>query len=527
MKAATDKIWWVSFTSKGDFKQPIEQIFDAKAIERRYFGNIAFDESDIPINAEYIKQVSQHSIQLIGASKWLNACAIVATDLQVLQIKNLPFVAKVNEVIIHNRIKENNLSLIGKSRKKQAEESSMHSKKIVMAQQASMGLKKWQTAGIDGKGIRIAVFDAGFPNVDKHPCFKHLWENKRIVATRNFLKRNENVFGRNFHGEAVLSCITGNNNGELLGVAQSAEFLLAITEYGMREPFREELFWLMAAEWADEKGADIISSSLGYGFERYFFRDMDGNTSLVSKAAGKAASKGILVINSAGNEGTDAWKMIITPADNDSVLAVGGVSPLTGWHINFSSFGPNYKGKVKPNLCAPGDVMAARGLKITNIQGTSFSCPLIAGFAACLLQFKPELRGKPLASIKFLEENSTLFPYYDFAHGYGIPDAGLILAGKKEENKASFILRDDAVKKGIVIQLNQTDTGGYLIDSWQHSLYLKMLNEKNEIIEYQLFSLQPDVKEIEVKYGHLSETFSMEVHYAGTTKKIVLNHFSH
>jgi|688.fasta_scaffold101964_3 subtilisin family serine protease len=522
------KLYWVSFTDKGVLATSPAAFFDSKALERRAAGNIPFDYSDYPVSVSYLNGIENHVTELIGYSKWFNACAISATREQIQQIGTFVFVKKIQEVEINQSLsaveeicgKETNGPTTGRI-------FSANEKKIIRAQQESMGLSAWQKKGIAGKGIRIAVFDAGFPNVDKHPCFEHIRQGNRIIATRNFLNKSTDVYGRNFHGEAVLSCIAGIQDTTQLGVGSEAEFLLAITEYGMREPFREEVFWLMAAEWADEKGAHIISSSLGYGYQRYFLKDMDGKTSLVAKAAAKAVSKGILVINSAGNEGTDPWKLIITPADQDSVLAVGGVDPRSGYHIDFSSYGPNYLGHVKPNLCAPGDVMAARGMKIGNIQGTSFSCPLMAGFAACLLQFKPELIGKPIQSMRFLEEHSSLYPYFDYAHGYGVPDVNYILEGKRNTGNAALSLKDEGAKKSINIHFEETSADPYLINEWKHSLYVKFLDENGKVISYQLYEVKSDMKEIDVSYQRVENVFAVEAHYAGVTKKLILNHYAH
>lgn len=521
-------LYWVSFTDKGDRPFFPSDVFDVKALERRAAGKIALDESDRPVSPSYLEKVEVNVSSLLGYSKWFNACAVEADSKQIQYIKSLPFVQKIHQVIENDSLKADPV-VCGKETNSPSTGRvfSANEKEIIHAQQESMGLSSWQKKGISGKGIRIAVFDAGFPNVDKHPCFEHIRKEKRILATRNFLNKSNNVFERNFHGEAVLSCIAGIQDSLRLGVAPEAEFLLAITEYGMREPFREELFWLMAAEWADEKGAQIISSSLGYGYQRYFLKDMDGKTSLVAKAAAKAVSKGILVINSAGNEGTDNWKLIITPADQDSVLAVGGVDPKNGYHIDFSSYGPNYLGNVKPNLCAPGDVMAARGMKISNIQGTSFSCPLMAGFAACLLQFKPSLIGKPIEAMRFLEEHSSLYPYFDYAHGYGVPDVDFILEGSRNTSSNALSLKDEAVKKSINIQLEEISDDTYLIEEWQHSLYVKFLDEKGKIISYQLYEVKAGTKAIDVPYNKVDQVFAVEAHYAGTTKKIILNHYSH
>ncbi len=203
------------------------------------------------------------------------------------------------------------------------------------------------------------------------------------------------------------------------------------------------------------------------------------------------------------------------------------MDPKTGFHSDFSSYGPNYQGHVKPNVCAPGDVMAARGKKIVNIQGTSFSCPLMAGFAACLLQFKPDLIGKPIQTMRYLEEHSSLYPYFDYAHGYGIPDASYIISGVKNSGKAAFALKDESAKKSININLNETSNDPYFIEAWKHSLYVKFLDEAGKIISYQLFSVQPFTKEISAPYDKIEKVNAVEVHYAGITKKIILNHYAH
>ena len=168
-----------------------------------------------------------------------------------------------------------------------------------------------------------------------------------------------------------------------MGLATGANFLLAITEVSS-EPFSEEENWLAAVEWAYKNGADIISSSLGYTNNRYFTKDMDGKKSFVVKAASLAARKGMLVINAAGNDGDSEWKVISTPADADSILTIGGVSPETNLHINFSSYGPTADGRMKPNVSAFGEAVVANTKGNVEIAfGTSFATPLVAGFAAC------------------------------------------------------------------------------------------------------------------------------------------------
>ena len=192
------------------------------------------------------------------------------------------------------------------------------------------------------------------------------------------------------------------------------------------EPFKEEVWWQQAVEWADKNGAMIISSSLGYGKDRYYTRDMDG-TSYVARAANMAARKGMLVVNSAGNEADDSsWQYIITPSDADSVLCIGGIThSLTDYeHISFASFGPSADGRQKPNLCAIAHVKAAapkHDSAYSDVYGTSFSCPLVAGFAACAWQTQRGMTNMQLFDA--LQRSGDLYPYCDYAFGYGVPQA--------------------------------------------------------------------------------------------------------
>ena len=288
-------------------------------------------------------------------------------------------------------------------------------------QTARMGGEYFRQASLTGQGIRIAVFDAGFPGVDTHPAFEHMRQN--IVATYDFTRDSENVFRGHWHGTAVLSNIAGKMGDIPLGFAPDAEFLLAITEV-RTEPEWEEEAWLRAVKWAYEHGAHIITSSVGYWRHRFFPENMDGQTSLVARAAQLAAEKGILVINAAGNEGNNPWRVIITPADVETVLTVGGIDPNTQLASRFSSFGPTADGRRKPNVVANSTTVVAmpRGRRLFSVaDGTSFAAPLVAGFAAAVWQANPELTAAEIFTL--IEQSSELYPYYDYAHGHGVPNA--------------------------------------------------------------------------------------------------------
>lgn len=429
----------VSFKDKKGVTFDPYQYFDVKAIERRLkLGLPLSDYTDFPVNAEYVNTVSQNSTQVKVVSRWLNAVVCLADDQQIETLRKLPFVADIEVLEKPTKLVSGSISGVS--------DLSSADKALLEAQTTRMEAASFTEAGITGKGVRVAIFDIGFESYKTNPAFEHIRAANRIIKTWDFVKNRENVDGYNNHGCFVLSCVAGKTEGIQIGLAQEAEFLLARTET-WTEFFSEEEFWLAASEWADKNGADIINSSLGYTFHRYFPEDMNGKKSLVSKAATIAARKGILVVNSAGNEGDGDWKIIGTPADADSVLSIGGISPWTGYHTSFSSFGPTRDKRMKPNVTAYGHVIGSGPGGLSQTQGTSFSGPLVAGFAACAMQAKPKLTNMQL--FKEIEKSGDLFPYFDYAHGYGVPRASYfvkenvpVIAG---ESKIEFEDKDGKV----------------------------------------------------------------------------------
>lgn len=420
--------YWVFFTDKQGTSFNPYNYFDAKAIERYKLNNAdLYDITNYPLNESYVSQVSALSQEEIGASRWMNAVAVEASVSQVLQIRALPFVLRVQPI--------NSQATLAQYDVQYYESSNEAPKQLLLADQLIRQQGQlFKQHGIDGKGVRVAVFDGGFPLVNTHEAFKHLRDDGRILKTWNFCNKKEDVYGWSTHGTMVLSCIAGIRSDSIqLGLATGAEFLLARTEVNA-EPFKEEVWWMQAMEWADKNGAQVINSSLGYGKERHYTKDMDG-TSYVAKAANMAARKGIVVCNSAGNEGDDKrWKTIITPADADSVLAVGGIkASLTKYeHIDFSSYGPSADGRLKPNVCNFGfaNVASPSGNdKYDWVYGTSFSSPLTAGFVACAIQAHPGLKAMDMKAE--IEQSADLYPYYDYAFGYGVPQASYFVEEKQ------------------------------------------------------------------------------------------------
>jgi hypothetical protein len=442
--------YWVVFRDKKDVDFDPYAYFDGKTIEKRIRQGIPLVQyTDIPVKEEYCDRIEDFS-PVTMKSRWLNAVAAELSGSQKKEVEKLDFVSELIRM-------ELTASLSTRLDFSKDSLRFLHLRR----QTAVMGGDFFKKEGIDGKGVRIAVFDGGFPEVDTLDMFRHLFDDKRIIATYDFVNENEHVYDFNSHGTSVLACIAGYIDGDNYGLATGAEFLLARTEVNS-EIFAEEEYWAAAMEWADKNGADIISSSLGYTYHRYFPKQMDGKTVFVTRMANIAARKGILVVNAAGNDGDSDWQVISAPADADSVLTVGGISSFSGTHIGFSSFGPTYDGRLKPNVVAFGDVITTGKKELKTSYGTSFSTPLVSGFAACVMQMNPDWNNMKV--FDEIQKSGHLYPYHDYAHGYGVPQASYFF-GLKPELNPSFTF--DRKINFLEIEVNKVITDNESAQSFQ------------------------------------------------------------
>jgi len=470
--------YWIFLKDKDFVQFDPYQYFDSKAIERRQRERIPLNEfSDLPVREDYISCLKNNTEEVVFVSRWFNAICVKAKEEQIRNIENLNFVQKIIGIYMQSHLADFNFE---KNLDEEGEE-------LLMNQTQRMQGNLFVENGFNGKGIRIAIFDAGFPTVDTNPAFDLIRKEKRIIATYDFAKKKEFVYSYNTHGTMVFSCIGGMIDGKKIGLATGAEFLLARTEI-TGEFFSEEENWLAAVEWADKNGADIINSSLGYTYNRYFTEDMDGKTSMVSRAANMAAHKGILVVNAIGNDGTTDWKVLGAPADADSVLSVGGISPATDIHMNFSSYGPTSDFRMKPNISAYCRTVVSAQSKLTISSGTSFASPLIAGFAACAWQSKRDL--KCMEMFREIEKSGNLYPYYDYAHGYGIPQANYFTSKDSVKTVSptfSFVKQGDSLTIYAKKEFLKKEVHKYLSEDYMF-YHIEIDNILSEYGVYEVFN---------------------------------------
>lgn len=426
--------FFVPFTDKDNspFSLSSPQVFlSARAIQRRQNQNIGYDWYDLPVNPSYVQQVAATGATVVGRSKWLNGVIIQTMDVNVLNaVQALPFVFNYSPVAMqgqgNNQPKWKDFPV--ESVMKVEKELSPSDYGIALNQIDMVGGLGLHNAGYKGQGKLIAVLDAGFPGVNANIAFDSLNARNGLTFFRDVVSPGNDITQGSIsaHGAYVLSIIAANMPGQMIGSGPGADFALIRTEDAGTENIIEEYNWVIGAEIADSLGADIINSSLGYNlfdqsFMNHSFADMDGQTNISSQGANKAASKGMLVVVSQGNEGNSTWGRVVSPADADSALAVGGVDS-SGNYASLSGRGPAADGAIKPNVAAKGyqtSYVSVSG-SVFEGNGTSFASPIISGLAACLWQAIPSLTAWNLKQL--IEQCSSQFTEPDAYLGYGIPN---------------------------------------------------------------------------------------------------------
>ncbi|MFN2458327.1 MAG: S8 family serine peptidase [Chitinophagaceae bacterium] len=436
-----------------------------RSIERRTRYNISPDSTDLPVSPGYIDNVrNAGAVTILNVSKWLNQVSIQTTDQAALsKINSLPFVlsvapiaARVNNTVdedVKNKFKEDVYELgqrssLASTRRSYNTAADYYNYGRSYAQVHIHNGEFLHNIGLRGQNMIIGMLDAGYLNYTSLRAFDSVRVNGQILDTYDFVARETSVVEDDAHGMMCFSIIAANIPGEFVGTAPKASFYLFRSEDAPTEYPIEEHNWVCAAERVDSAGGDVITSSIGYsdGMSdpafNHTYAEMNGNTTIAAIGADLAAKKGILVLNGAGNQGTQPFHYISTPADGDSVLAVGAVN-ASGVVGSFSSYGPSSDGQVKPDVASVGvgTIIQSTNNTIAAGNGTSFACPNMAGLATCLWQGFLEFNNMKIANA--LRQAGSIATTPNDRIGFGIPDmrkATIILL--KEFTKGSVSSAD-------------------------------------------------------------------------------------
>lgn len=424
--AITKYYFYVQFANKNNTSFSLSTPSDylsARAIARRAAFNIPIDSTDLPVNQTYINQISNLGHKVICRSKWMNGITVLITDSSLMnQVRNLSFVkwAKYTGKV--------EVTQTAPRRVKQEPQILNYGTSATQLNQINASYL--HNLGYTGKNIHVAVLDAGFSNVNLNPGFDSLRLQGRLLGTKDFTELTPNIYGSDAHGSNVLSIMAGNLPNQYLGAAPHASYWLIRTEYAPSEYVSETDFWVSGIEFADSVGVDVANSSLGYTtFDdpvlNYTYANMNGTFSRASRAATMAVKKGILVCNSAGNDGNKTWHYIGVPADAADIVTVGAAES-TGIPSTFTSYGPTSDNRQKPDISAMGTATAyintSGGLSSGN--GTSYSTPVMAGMFACFLQYaKANFNSFSIQTlIQSAKQSANLYTNPTYRLGHGIPN---------------------------------------------------------------------------------------------------------
>lgn len=415
-----------------------------RSVDRRMRQGIVVTSRDLPVNPSYVSQIRQTGAKVWYTSRWLNAVLVEATTAQLTVIQALP---SVKGIEFNRALRTARLSAEKQTNATQQKFGmDAFNYGASLGQIQMLGADAMHNQGYNGKGMLVAILDAGFLNSNTNPALSTLFTEKRVVTTYDFVKNEASVYEDDSHGNNVFSIMASFREGSLIGPAYGASYALLRTEDNDSESRLEEANWLIAAEYADSLGVDVINTSLGYNqfnneADNYTYADMNGKTTLITRAADWAAAVGMVVVASAGNEGSNAWKYISAPADADSILAVGAVGSTKAL-ASFSSLGPSADGRVKPDVCAQGalTVFSNQAGTVTVGNGTSYSAPLIAGLVTAFWQSQPQLTAMQV--IDCIRRAGDRFSSPTPQFGYGIPT----FAAATEIARAKYLPMSTGVK---------------------------------------------------------------------------------
>lgn len=430
---STKNIYWIQLNTKAgtpyDVMHP-EQFLSGRSLERRARQGILIDSADLPVTPVYIDSLKSLGFNVKHTSRWMNG--VIATYDSTKNIDSLYLPSFVSYVELRKGFRMKSKS--DKFEKADSLEKNVYAHSSEQVEMLN-GHKLHNYS--KGKGVYIAVLDAGFENADSILPFENIRSEGRILGAKDFVNPGNDVYEESDHGTMVLSCMAMNKQGEMIGTAPEASYWLLRTEDVIDEYPIEEDYWIIGAEFADSVGCDVMNTSLGYTvFDNAVFDhnygEYTGDSIRISKAANIAVSKGIVVVCSAGNEGGGLWRYISFPSEARDVLCVASVSSDRQISL-FSSQGfENDTTILKPDVAAMGSLtsLVSSDGQFVKSSGTSFSGPLIAGMAACLVGLFPDK--KSIEIIDMIIKAGDRYPLHNDKYGFGIPDFGSIVEHEED-----------------------------------------------------------------------------------------------
>ena len=486
---------WVYFNGKPNatafYSNPLLEL-SQRAIDRRTAQNIPLDIKDAPLYAPYVTQITAATgITVMAKSKWLNCLHIRGTVDDINALATLPFVSQIH-------FADNSLNLrmaVPKTYRpvnKQMETLTTFNYGNSFNQIHMLNGDLLHAQNYTGTGKVIAVLDAGFPGVNTLQPFQRLLANNQILGGYDYVNKSTDFYSGDSHGMMVLSTMGGFVDNQLVGTAPDAQYYLFITEDVASENPVEESNWVEAAEEADRLGVDVITSSLGYfAFDNpnygHTYDDMTGNLAFASQGANIAFTRGMVVVASAGNEGGSSEPHVGVPAEANNVLAIGAVRS-NRFRASFSSIGPSFDGRIKPDIMAQGQnsVLSDTSGNIGTANGTSFSGPIMAGMIATFWGAVPSLTNQQV--VNYVKQSADKYTNPDNNYGYGIPDFSLALSsalGVTTFGKDQFLVYPNPAKESITLSFpNGYENGTFSLYNTVGQLILKQTvsSEKATVI---------------------------------------------
>lgn len=412
------------------FDEP-SRFLSRQALERKKRQGVSIDESDLPISKDYFNLVEQVGGKVVSYSKWFSTLVVEMNDsLAIRGVESLSFVDSVKYVWKGSERphRDGPRPRLEETLRWRPDSAAYNRYGITLEQFQMHNATNMTSAGYQGKGMQVAVIDAGFTNFDVIPWF----DTVEFREYRDFVPGGS-IFSSSDHGTKVLSTMAVNRPGQMMGSAPEASYWLLRSEDVASEFPVEEDYWVQAIEYADSVGVDVVNTSLGYNHFNdttlnYTHSDLTGTVSIMSRAADKAFRKGMVVVVSGGNEGNKAWQKSTPPGDAKNVLAVGAVG-TDSVIASFSSWGQMADGRVKPDLVSVGRATVTIGQdgQIGFTNGTSLSSPFLAGLITSLWSVNPDLHRSDLVDI--VKRSSDRFESPDSIYGHGIPDFQKALEG--------------------------------------------------------------------------------------------------